>query len=127
MSVSLWFNTTATNGVLLSESADPITGSTTTGPYSPVLYIGSDGTLFGGFGDGGNPIETSAPVNDGKRHNVVLTSDGSTETMYLDGVEVNAQAAPGTAFIEPYAYLGAGFVGGSYPDEPDQGQTAAAT
>ncbi|MGH3165450.1 MAG: LamG-like jellyroll fold domain-containing protein, partial [Trebonia sp.] len=127
MSVSLWFNSTATNGVLLSQSADPITGSTTTNPYSPVLYIGSDGALVGGFGDGGSPMSTSAPVNDGNWHNVVLTSDGSTEVMYLDGAKVGAQSAPGTAFIEPYTYLGAGFLGGSYPDEPNQGQTAAAT
>ena len=41
ISVSLWFNSTATNGVLLSSSADPITDSTTTGIYNPILYIGS--------------------------------------------------------------------------------------
>ena len=56
MSVSLWFNTTATNGVLFSQSADPVTDATTTNPYSPVLYIGSSGKLHGGFAGTGTPL-----------------------------------------------------------------------
>jgi RHS repeat-associated protein len=47
-SISLWFKTTATNGVLLGQSAATL-GTTTSNEYVPVLYVGSDGKLVGQF------------------------------------------------------------------------------
>ena len=126
MSISLWFNSTATNGVLFSQSADPVTSSTTTNPYSSLLYIGSDGKLQGGFAGTGAPLSSSAAVNDGNWHNVVLTSCGSQEILYIDGTAVGSKTVTVSPFIQPYIYLGAGFLGGSYPDEPHAGQSPAA-
>ena len=126
MSVSLWFNSTAANGVLFSQSADPVTSSTTTNPYSSLLYIGSDGKLQGGFAGTGTPLSSSAAVNDGQWHNVVLTSCGVQEVLYVDGTEVGSKTVTVSPFIQPYIYLGAGFLGGSYPDEPHAGQSPAA-
>jgi RHS repeat-associated protein len=120
MSVSLWFNSTATNGVLFSQSADQVTSGTTTNPYSPVLYIGSSGKLHGGFA-GTTPLTSSAAVNDGKWHNVVLTSNGGQEVLYIDGVQVASKSVTVSPFIAPYMYLGSGFLGGSYPDESHAG------
>ncbi len=125
MSVSLWFNTTATNGVLFSQSADPVTSGTTTNPYTPVLYIGTSGKLHGGFSGTGTPLMSTAPVNDGSWHNVVLTSSGTQEVMYLDGAQVASETATASAFVEPYIYLGTGFLGGSYPDETHYGNSTA--
>jgi RHS repeat-associated protein len=125
MSISLWFNSTATNGVLFSESADPITNSTTTDPSDPVLYIGSDGKLQGSFAGTGTPISSAAAVNNGNWHNVVLTAAGSQEVMYLDGVQVASKTVTVSPFIEPYIYLGTGFLGGSYPDESNAGKSPA--
>jgi RHS repeat-associated protein len=48
--VSMWFKTSAAGDhVLYSQSWDPITSASTTQPYQPVLYVGTDGKLYGGF------------------------------------------------------------------------------
>jgi RHS repeat-associated protein len=127
-SVSLWFDTDgSTSQALLSQSADPITKSSTTNPYTPIMYIGSDGRLRAGFAGTGTPLSSASAVNNDVWHNAVLTSTGSQETLYIDGVQVASTSATTTPFIEPYTYLGAGFLGGSYPDETNSGKTAAPT
>jgi RHS repeat-associated protein len=125
MSISLWFAVAGTNGVLFSQSADPVTNGTTTHPYQPVLYIGTSGKLHGGFAGTGTPLSSAASVNDGNWHNVVLTSSGSQEVMYIDGAQVASKTVTAAAFVEPYIYLGDGFLGGSYPDERYSGQSTA--
>lgn len=124
-SVSLWFDTTATGGVLFSQSADPITSSTSANPYSPLLYIGSSGKLYGGFAGAGTPLASTAAVNNGNWHDVVLTSCGTQEILYIDGAQVASKSVTVAPFIQPFTYLGAGFLGGSYPDEPHSGQSTA--
>ena len=124
--VALWFKTTAA-GVLFSYQDDAVsTGASTNKNYTPSLYVGTDGKLNGQFwysGDDGS-ITSSAAVDDGKWHFVVLTSGGATQSMYLDGALVGslsgavAPIADGTA----HEYLGAGYWGGNWPDEPDQGK-----
>ena len=126
MSVSLWFNTTTANGVLFSQSADTIPTWNTTNPYSPVLYIGASGKLHGGFAGTGTPLVSSAAVNNGNWHNVVLTSNGAQEVLYLDGNQVGSKSVSAISpFVVPYVYLGGGFIGGSYPDEQYSGQSPA--
>jgi RHS repeat-associated protein len=125
MSVSLWFNSTAANGVLFSQSADSIPTWNTASPYSPVLYIGASGKLHGGFAGTGTPLGSSSAVNNGKWHNVVLTSNGTQEALYIDGSQVASKSVTVTPFVVPNVYLGAGFIGGSYPDEQYSGQSPA--
>jgi len=128
MSVSLWFDTNgSSNEALLSQSADPITASSTTNPYTPIMYLGSDGKLRAGFAGTGTPLSSTSAVNNSAWHNAVLTSTGSQETLYIDGVQAASTTATVTPFIEPHTYLGAGFLGGSYPDESNAGKTPAAT
>ena len=127
-SVSLWFDTDgSTSEPLLSQSADPITESSSTNPYVPIMYIGSDGKLRAGFEGTGTPLSSSSVVNNDVWHDAVLTSTGTQETLYIDGAQVASASATTAPFIEPYTYLGAGFLGGSYPDETNSGKTAAAT
>ncbi|WP_169454359.1 LamG-like jellyroll fold domain-containing protein [Catelliglobosispora koreensis] len=48
--ISMWFKTsTATDQVLFGQSWDPITATATSGLYQPLLYVGSDGKLVGGY------------------------------------------------------------------------------
>ena len=127
-SVSLWFDTDgSTNQALMSQSADPITDSSSSNPYTPIMYIGSDGKLRAGFAGTGTPLSSASAVNNDAWHNAVLTSTGSQETLYIDGVQAASTSATVTPFVEPYTYLGAGFLGGSYPDESNAGKTPAAT
>ncbi|GHJ47278.1 hypothetical protein Cs7R123_46200 [Catellatospora sp. TT07R-123] len=256
-SVSMWFKTTtATDGVLLGQSWDPVTSSTTTGAYNPTLYIGANGKLVGqfptvpkpetvgsfvGYGSGrcldvedglavngarlmiydcaggadqqwtltaagelrttiggvtkcvdaqaaglvdgtdvqlwscnsGNnqkwvpladgrimglqsgkcldaelnhttngtyiqlwscgsvrktnqawfatthsPLQTTGSVADGQWHHVVLTANGTSQTMYVDGTFVGTKSDAAIADIDPvYNYLGVGFLGGQWPNQ----------
>jgi RHS repeat-associated protein len=125
--ISLWFRTTASNGVLFSYETDPISNSTTTQDYTPSLYIGSDGKLLGEFRYAGGTanISSAGSVADGNWHHVVLTGAGNTQSLYLDGGQVGsrtgmiqvADAAAG------HVYVGTGFLGGRWPDEPHYSTT----
>ncbi|HEV3380095.1 MAG TPA: LamG-like jellyroll fold domain-containing protein [Trebonia sp.] len=120
-SVSLWFKTTSTNGVLFSYQSSPLSAGTTTGSYTPSLYVGSDGKLVGEFWNGSSesPMESPSAVNDGKWHLVTLTASGSTQTMYLDGVQVATLSGTVDVPAQANDYVGAGFLGGGWPDEAD--------
>ena len=123
-SVSLWFKTTADNGVLLSWQADPISDGTTPGNYAPELYVGADGKLLAKFlqSGGGSPVTSATAVTDGKWHNVVISGAGNTQTVYLDGTAVGSLSGAITLSPDQYDYVGAGFLGGAWPDESHSGQ-----
>jgi RHS repeat-associated protein len=124
-SMSMWFKTTSANEVLFSYSKDAITASSTTGNYTPSMYIGSDGKLISEYwySAGISPVETSAAVNDGKWHEVVLSAGGNTQSLYLDGALVGTKSGTVSTGggistgIQPNDYLGGGFLGGGWPDE----------
>ncbi|WP_157495360.1 LamG-like jellyroll fold domain-containing protein [Kutzneria sp. 744] len=122
--LSLWFKTTAVNGVLYSSSSLPITNNTTTGFYTPGLYVGSDGKLLGQFwtGDATNPLKTANPVNDGNWHHVLISSLSAAQAMYLDGGFVGQAAGALAVPLQRFNYIGAGFLGGAWPDEANQGK-----
>ncbi|MFY1637737.1 LamG-like jellyroll fold domain-containing protein [Solwaraspora sp. WMMB335] len=123
-SISLWFSTTATDGVLFSYQSDPITAGSTTGKYTPVMYVDTDGRLRAKFRaePGAATMVTSEAVDDGDWHHVVLAGAGDSQALYLDGARVagsdgviNMYAYGGAA----YRYVGAGFIGGDWPGQPD--------
>jgi RHS repeat-associated protein len=91
-SVELWFRTTS-GGVLISYADKPFGQAPSM--YTPVLYVGQDGHLRGGFWvpkpDGQRQITSPNPVNDGQWHHAVLSGAINKQTLYLDGV-----AVPGT-------------------------------
>lgn len=130
LSVALRFRADAADGVLFSYQQDPVT-SATTSQYTPALYVGADGHLRGEFyntSSAAAAMASPASVVDGKWHDVVLSGAGNTQSMYLDGVKVAtlaAQIAPSTVLNTRYAYLGAGFVGGGWPDSVQTGKGAA--
>ena len=117
LSVSLWFKTTTDNGVLFSYQNSPITAGTTTGSYVPALYVGSDGKLAGELWGSSSPILSSSSVADGNWHYVVLTAAGNTQSVYLDGSLVGTQSGLVGLAGQSYAYVGAGYIGGNWPDE----------
>ena len=134
-SISMWFKTTAPNGVLFSYQASAITSATTTGNYTPALYVGASGKLYGEFwySGGVNPIASATPVNDGNWHHVVLSASGNTQSLYLDGAFVGSRAGliqMINAASASNMYVGAGFLGGGWPDEShfqQSGNTGYAT
>ncbi len=75
-------------------------------------------------------MATSATVTDGKWHLVTLTAAGNTQTLYLDGVKQGSLAGTVSVSAQANDYIGAGFLGGNWPDEANyqkSGNTGYAT
>ncbi|MEU5692257.1 LamG-like jellyroll fold domain-containing protein [Actinosynnema sp. NPDC020468] len=93
LSVELWFRTTA-QGTLLSYADQSFPAAA--GKSTPILYVGTDGLLYGGFArrdaTGPRQVVTSRQVDDGGWHHVVLTAAIDTQTLYLDGVAAGTLA-----------------------------------
>ncbi len=128
--VSLWFKTGTAGGVILSSSADAAGAATTPGNYTPMLYVGSDGKLYGKFWDGSTSVVMHSPtlVDDSKWHNAVLTAGGGSQDMLIDGVFAASESSTvtgGAAAGQTNVYAGTGFVGGNWPAEPHQSSTSS--
>jgi RHS repeat-associated protein len=129
-SVSLWFKTSTAGGVLFGYSGAPVGSGTVASsvPYTPALYVGTDGKLYGAMWNGTvNPIVSQGTVTDGKWHQATLTNAGSggNQYLYLDGLQVtdgsgNVLSRPGGAALatSPNNTFGAGFAGRSWPAQP---------
>jgi RHS repeat-associated protein len=122
--VSLWFKTTTPNGVLFSFSSNPITSSSSPA-YDPSLYVGADGKLVAGIYY--DPlIYSSTTVTDGNWHQAILSTSGSSVSLYLDGTLQNTTSGNLYFSSMPYVYVGAGFIGTTYwADESQQGQSSS--
>ncbi|WP_129838069.1 LamG-like jellyroll fold domain-containing protein [Streptomyces sp. RFCAC02] len=111
LSVELWFRTTSP-GVLVGFQSDRLEDGKPTS-WSPPLTVDTNGKLRGYFftGDRGNitPITSSASVTDGAWHHAVLTGEGTSQTLYLDGDEVGSLAGPIDHLDMSFTYLGAGY------------------
>jgi RHS repeat-associated protein len=123
--VSLWFKTSVPNGVLFSSSNQPLSVGFTLGNYTPSLYVGSDGKLVGEFWDGTAtaPMESTGVVDNGAWHHVVLSSNGTGQSLYLDGVRIGSKTNDILIIAQTNDYIGAGFIGGSWPDEANAGRS----
>ncbi|WP_406170089.1 LamG-like jellyroll fold domain-containing protein [Streptomyces sp. NBC_00996] len=120
-SVSMWFKTSTAGGVLFGTSKHPVTDGTGSTPYTPVLYVGSSGKLYGEFWfstGSDNPLASASAVTDGQWHHVVLSTSATSQSMYLDDQLVGTQTGTAAMNDQPYTYVGAGFLGGYWPDEP---------
>ncbi|GIE25331.1 hypothetical protein Ahu01nite_084330 [Winogradskya humida] len=128
-SLSMWFKTSTAGGVLFSYSGGSISAGTTTGNYVPALYVDKNGFLRGEFWQGAvAPMKSKKTVTDGSWHHVVLSGAGNTQTMYVDGLPAADLAGTIGLFQttgSAYEYVGAGFVGGSWPDHVDTGKAPA--
>jgi len=130
--LSLWFKTSAGPGVLYSYASQPIGSGQAAGFYTPSIYVGTDGKLNAEFWYSGgiNPIVTSASVADGRWHHVVLSAAGNSQTLYVDNAKIGSrtgtvsiQSAVAFGKNQSFNYLGTGFLGGNWPDEPHQSST----
>lgn len=110
MSAELWFKTTGSGTLMsLQDAAFP---AGTPKQATPVLYVGTDGVLYGGFPmrDPGGPRQAASTqlVNDGKWHHAVISSAINTQTLYLDGTPVGTVKGLIDAKQQVTAVLGAG-------------------
>jgi RHS repeat-associated protein len=120
-SVGLWFKTTSASAGMLFSTGHSEPG--TPNPSSaamPVLYVGSDGKLYGHFWDGNFAgIASPGKVNDGNWHFVVLTGSGGTQYLYLDGQQIGSQSG-GLTNVDPQDMVGTGvFSSSGWTAAPD--------
>ncbi|MEU9377188.1 LamG-like jellyroll fold domain-containing protein [Streptomyces sp. NPDC048255] len=116
LSAELWFKTTKP-GVLLSDQELRIPDHAT---YTPVLYVGTDGKLHGQYFTQGVGATNVSPntVTDNEWHHAVITAQGGTQTLYLDGTQVaQATNVPVDHQANKYTYIGAGHTH-SWPASP---------
>ncbi|MCP2256240.1 RHS repeat-associated core domain-containing protein [Prauserella aidingensis] len=117
-SVEMWFKTSARTGGALYATGRDLPGDSGGGAY-PVLYVGTDGLLRGGFWDGDTTgITSDNVVNDGDWHHVALTGDGTQQRMYLDGQLVGSRADGRIANIDRYEFVGTGRFDEGWPEIP---------
>lgn len=87
LSAELWFRTTD-HGVLVSYADRPVPAEA--GQHTPVLYVGTDGLLYGGFAMrevvGPRQVVSREAVNDGRWHHAVVSADIDRQVVLLDGV-----------------------------------------
>lgn len=108
LAVELWFKTTSTTGGVLFGTGNELPGAANPGGSMPVLYVGTDGKLYGHFWNGHTTgIVTPNPVNDGGCHHVVLSGVDQGQTLWLDGVAVGSQSGQ-IQNLDPYHFVGAG-------------------
>ncbi|WP_234439433.1 LamG-like jellyroll fold domain-containing protein [Streptomyces wedmorensis] len=120
VSAELWFKT-AKPGVLMSNQSAPLAGAaTTSGTWTPVLYVGTDGKLHGEYASTGITPSNASPttVTDNQWHHAAITANAGTQTLYLDGFAVATKAnAPVNHQANTRTFLGAGFAR-TWPSAP---------
>jgi len=113
LSFSLWFKTSAPGRVLLSTGTSEIGATSPSTAAVPVLYLGTDGKLYGQFSTGSvDPMVSSSAVDDGAWHHVVITGAGDTQSLYLDGKFVDSVGGS-LSDTDPLDFVGAGYVNSS--------------
>jgi Ricin-type beta-trefoil lectin domain len=95
-----------TTGILFSTGHD-VPANVATGAM-PVLYIGTDGKLYGQYWNGKvQPTISPHPVNDGAWHTATLVGAATIQSLYLDSHFIRSQRGT-LANLEPLDFAGAG-------------------
>ena len=84
-SVGIWFRTTATGEPLVAAQscAAPCTPATA----SPLLWVGSNGDLYGNLSQStGGSVDSGVPVDDGQWHFALVTASATGTDVSLDGL-----------------------------------------
>ncbi|MGH3231306.1 MAG: LamG-like jellyroll fold domain-containing protein, partial [Streptosporangiaceae bacterium] len=127
--ISIWFKTTSTaGGILVATQKNALSsGPALPSQYDPVLYVGGNGKLYGEWWNGSaSPAVSATPVDDGIWHHAVLTASTSSQTLYLDGVtQQTLSGATSFQFTPANLTLGAGYIGGNWPSEPNYQKTGS--
>lgn len=112
--VSLWFRTSTGGGLFGYQDVATLAGGAT--QWVPILYVGSNGRLFGQFWNGSiNVMNTIPTVNDGKWHHAVITGNTNTQSLYFDGALVSTIAGTINNLVMSKNQVGVANEAGSWP------------
>lgn len=94
LSAEIWFKTTSTtSGGQGIFEFNQTQGTSPGGTLCGTLYMNAAGTLAFNITAGQDILTTTGKYNDGQWHHALLTWDGTTQTLYIDGVSVKSGAA----------------------------------
>jgi hypothetical protein len=117
-SITGWFTATdKQSGIIVGQTAVGATpGTGAPAGFVPVITLGSDGYIKSSMfwhGDVNKRLTSKATYNDGKKHHVAVTYDGTAETLYLDGEQEANQTIGNTKYADSYLYfIGTGYDAG---------------
>ncbi|MFJ9554106.1 DNRLRE domain-containing protein [Nocardiopsis sp. NPDC101807] len=113
ITLETWFATTE-HGTIIGAQNKP----TSPGERTPLVYVGTDGKLRAQFwttsGEAA-PITTDGTVDDGRWHHVALTSDGTSQTLYLNGEQVGTKTGQVDHRSTKFVYVGTGVASSAWP------------
>lgn len=119
-SVSVWFKTTDKGPIFGQTVTGQTPGSSSPGGYIPALYVDVNGKLRGTlfWHNAVGTVTSSSAYNDGNWHHAVITYNSGTETLYVDGSQVDqrtglSQSDYGSGNYQ--YYIGAAYAA-SWPD-----------
>ncbi|MEV8628557.1 LamG-like jellyroll fold domain-containing protein [Streptomyces sp. NPDC051079] len=113
LSAEMWFRTDKP-GILLTESNADISEDQVPTHATPLLYVGTDGKLHGQFYSettNWTPPVSKNAVNDSQWHHAVLTGDGNTSSLYVDGLLAGKVTGAITHLDQTRIFLGKGRTG----------------
>ncbi len=119
LSFTAWFSTLS-GGVIIGQQGGPAFGMNPNG-WVPGVYVGTDGKLWAQMFWNGSVHQVSSPnpVNDGQFHFVAVSSDGTTESVYLDNRLIGTTSGTQVAYNATYSYqLGTGYTAGDWQSVP---------
>ena len=103
--VSVWFKTTSDGTVLWNGNSEQANSS---GTYSPIIYVNTNGDLAGGDWVGNQPFDTNYFVANGKWTYVTLVQTPSQQTLYINGTEVATYSGSPQSASPTYWIIGDG-------------------
>ncbi len=111
-SFEFWFQTSSNGAILGQQDQPPFNNDF--GGYVPAIYIGTNGLLYVQlFWSTAPQLISPTAVNDGNFHHVVVTYDGATEILYLDGTNIGSTPLTQEGYAATYYYeLGTAYTGG---------------
>lgn len=80
-----------------------------TAPYADYMLRVGAGKAQACFGDAGQTVDSTTDVDDSTEHTVVATWDGTTATIYVDGIEENTLVPSGVTLQDTSEPLEIGF------------------
>ncbi|WP_017607150.1 DNRLRE domain-containing protein [Nocardiopsis xinjiangensis] len=108
-----WFSTTE-HGTVIGA----VDRTDSPSESNQIVYVGTDGKLRAQFlttDADVAPIVTDSAVNDGEWHHAALTSDGTSQVLYLDGAQVGTKEGQVDHRNTKFVYAGHGVAGPEWP------------
>jgi hypothetical protein len=119
LAFTAWFKTLSGGVIIGQQGGSPFSANPQ--GWVPGVYVGTDGKLWAQmFWNGAvQQVSSPTPVNDGQFHFVAISSDGTTESVYLDNQLLGTTSGVQVGYTNSYSYqIGVGYTAGDWQSVP---------